>query len=155
MYGGDADAKATALAALEQLLKLLHPAMPHVTEEIWTSLPGRSSRLIVAPWPEPGADGEAGALDAVQAAAATFRRSGVRVPLEGDAERIFAAVVRPERFTTNGNVEVERERLRSEIDRLEVKLANAQFVAKAPPDVVQAEREKLEKYRAELDALGD
>jgi valyl-tRNA synthetase len=155
LYGGDADAKATALAALEQLLKLLHPAMPHVTEEIWTSLPGRSSRLIVAPWPEPGADGEAGALDAVQAAAATFRRSGVRVPLEGDAERIFAAVVRPERFTTNGNVEVERERLRSEIDRLEVKLANAQFVAKAPPDVVQAEREKLEKYRAELDALGD
>ncbi len=155
LYGGDADAKATALAALERLLKLLHPAMPHVTEEIWTSLPARTSRLIVAPWPEPGADDEAGALDAVQAAAATFRRSGVRVPLEGDLERIFAAVVRPERFTTNGNVEVERERLHREIDRLEVKLANAQFVAKAPPDVVQAEREKLEKYRAELDALGD
>ena len=27
--------------------------MPHVTEEIWTNLPARETRLIVAPWPEP------------------------------------------------------------------------------------------------------
>ena len=27
---------ATALAALERLLALLHPVMPHVTEEIWS-----------------------------------------------------------------------------------------------------------------------
>ena len=33
------DVRATALAALERLLKLLHPVMPHVTEEIWTQLP--------------------------------------------------------------------------------------------------------------------
>ena len=39
IYGGDADARATAGAALERLLKLLHPAMPHVTEEIWTNCP--------------------------------------------------------------------------------------------------------------------
>ena len=39
LYAGDADARATALAALERLLKLLHPVMPHVTEEIWTQLP--------------------------------------------------------------------------------------------------------------------
>ncbi len=36
LYEGDADARATALAALERLLKLLHPVMPHVTEEIWS-----------------------------------------------------------------------------------------------------------------------
>ena len=38
------DVQATALAALERLLKLLHPVMPHVTEEIWSHLPGRASR---------------------------------------------------------------------------------------------------------------
>ena len=39
LYGDDADALATALAALERLLELLHPVMPHVTEEIWSQLP--------------------------------------------------------------------------------------------------------------------
>src|SRR5439155_17041618 len=155
LYGGDADARATALAALERLLKLLHPVMPHVTEEIWSNLPRRETRLIVAPWPEAGDESEAGALDRVQAAAATFRRSGVLVQLQGDDKRIFDAVVRPERFKTNGNVDVERDRLRKEIDRLEAKLANRDFVAKAPPEVVQAERDKLERYQRELDALGD
>ena len=42
------DAIATALAALERLLALLHPVLPHVTEEIWTQLPNRASRLIVS-----------------------------------------------------------------------------------------------------------
>ncbi len=40
--------------------------------------------------------------------------------------------------------------LQSEIDRGERKLANEAFVAKAAPDVVAKEREKLEGYRAEL-----
>ena len=52
LYDGDADAEATALAALERMLQLLHPVMPHVTEEIWTHLPARESRLIVSPWLE-------------------------------------------------------------------------------------------------------
>jgi valyl-tRNA synthetase len=155
IYGGDTDALATAGAALERLLLLLHPAMPHVTEEIWSNLPGRETRLIVAPWPEAGDDAEAGTLDAVQAAAATFRRSGVLVPLDGEEKRIFDAVVRPERQKANGNVEVERERLSKEIARLEARLANTGFVEKAPPEVVRAERDKLEQYRRELDALGD
>jgi valyl-tRNA synthetase len=50
-------------------------------------------------------------------------------------------------------IEAERDRLRGEIERLERKLANQGFVDKAPADVVEAEREKLEGYRAELDAL--
>jgi valyl-tRNA synthetase len=48
----------------------------------------------------------------------------------------------------------ERKRLEGEIERLERKLGNEGFVAKAPPDVVDAEREKLDDYRAELGALG-
>jgi len=155
LYGGDGDARSTALAALERLLKLLHPAMPHVTEEIWANLPGRETRLIVSPWPAAGDESEAGALEQVQAAAATFRRSGVLAPLEGDQKRIFDVVVKPERQKANGNVEAERERLRTEIARAERMLANERFVSKAPPEVVEAEREKLARYRRELDAISD
>jgi valyl-tRNA synthetase len=47
----------------------------------------------------------------------------------------------------------ERDRLSREIDRAQSKLTNAGFVAKAPPHVVRAEREKLERLRMELEAL--
>jgi valyl-tRNA synthetase len=157
LYAGDEDARATALGALERLLELLHPVMPHVTEEIWSHLPTRESRLIVAPRPEPDERFAADlhALDRVQEAAAIFRRSGVRAELEGDDLRIFMAVVRPERVKSDGNVEAERERLRQEIARAEGMLANERFTSKAPAEVVAAEREKLERYRRELDAISD
>jgi valyl-tRNA synthetase len=156
LYDGDADARATATAALERLLKLLHPALPHVTEEIWSFLPGRSSRLITAAWPEAGDEEAAGALEGVQSAAQVFRRSGVVPPLEGDEKRIFDAVVKPERAPArlDGDAEAERARLRGEVARSEKMLANERFVANAPAEVVAAEREKLERYRRELDAIG-
>ncbi|HET7045352.1 MAG TPA: valine--tRNA ligase [Gaiellaceae bacterium] len=156
LYAGDEGARATSLHALEQVLKLLHPLMPHVTEEIWTALPDRTSRLIVAPWPSPDEQyaGAAGALDRVQEAAAIFRRSGVLVELEGDEKRIFDAVVRPERSAANGNAEAEIARLRGEVARAEKMLANDRFVANAPAEVVDAEREKLARYRRELEAIG-
>ncbi len=157
LYDGDDDARATALAALERLLALLHPLMPHVTEEIWSHLPGRETRLIVAGWPDPDATyvDALEALDRVQEAAQVFRRSGVRVDVAGGEEqRIFAAVVRPERRRDGGDVDAERVRLRKEIARAEGMLANGRFVANAPPDVVEAERAKLERYRGELELLG-
>jgi valyl-tRNA synthetase len=46
-------------------------------------------------------------------------------------------------------------KLRSEVERSESKLDNEGFVAKAPAHVVQAERDKLERLRAELHALED
>jgi valyl-tRNA synthetase len=156
LYAGDADTRATALAALERLLKLLHPVMPHVTEEIWSYLPSRQSRLIVAPWPsaEPieatvGPD----ALNRVQFAAAAYRRGGAIVGLEGEERRIFEAVVRPQ-GEPNGNADAEIERLRQEVARAEGMLGNERFVSSAPADVVEGEREKLARYRRELDALG-
>src|SRR4051794_26827458 len=152
----DADAKATAFAALERLLKLLHPVMPHVTEEIWTNLPHRETRLIVSQWPEAeGAYGDdVDALVRVQEAAERFRRSGVLTPLEGDEKRIFDAVVKPERAKQNGgNADAEIARLEGEIKRAESMLANESFTARAPAHVVEAEREKLERYRRELDAI--
>jgi valyl-tRNA synthetase len=157
VYGGDADAQATALAGLERVLKLLHPFMPHVTEEIWTNLPARETRLIVAPWPAADTSGADAlqALDRVQEAAAIFRRSGKLVALGAEEKRIFDAVVKPERQQVNGNVEAELKRLEGEIARGEKLLANERFVANAKPEVVQAEREKLERYRRELDAISD
>jgi valyl-tRNA synthetase len=149
------EVQATAFAALERLLKLLHPVMPHVTEEIWTNLPARESRLIVAPWPEPQTEFAADlhALDEAQTAARLYRRSGVRIEIDGDSLRIFEAVVRPS-GDGQGDVEAERERLRKEVERSERMLANEKFVANAAPEVVEGERQKLEQYRAELDALG-
>ena len=129
--------------------------LPHVTEEIWSQF--HDTRLILGPWPEPGERDPAAAeaMERVQAAAATFRRSGALVALEGDEKRIFDAVVKPERVAraTTAPSRRERERLRKEIARSEGMLANERFVAKAPPDVVEAEREKLERYRRELEAL--
>jgi valyl-tRNA synthetase len=47
-----------------------------------------------------------------------------------------------------------RAQLQSEIARAEGKLANEQFVSKAPAEVVQAERDKLANFKAELEELG-
>jgi valyl-tRNA synthetase len=154
---GDEDSRATSLVALETLLTLLHPLMPHVTEEIWSHLPGRTAPLIVSPWPEPdGRHADAlDALDRVKEAAQVFRRSGVAVELGTEEERrVFAAVVRPERRRDAGDVEAERVRLGKEIARAEGMLANERFVANAPADVVEGERAKLERYRRELALLG-
>jgi valyl-tRNA synthetase len=153
---GDERVRATAFAALERLLKLLHPVMPHVTEEIWTNLPDRETRLIVAPWPKPDDrwDGDdVRALERVQDAAAIFRRSQVLVALAEDERRIFDAVVRPDRVKANGNAETEIARLRKEIERAQRMLANERFVQNAPAEVVSAEREKLARYTRELRAL--
>ena len=51
-------------------------------------------------------------------------------------------------------IEERREKLRAEVKRGEGRLSNEGFVAKAPADVVDAERAKLAAYRAELEELG-
>jgi valyl-tRNA synthetase len=66
---------------------------------------------------------------------------------------IFDAVVRPQRVKSDGNAQVEIERLRKEVARSEKMLANERFVANAAPEVVEGEREKLAHYERELRAL--
>ena len=55
LYSEEADRKQTALQVLvyvlDQTLRLLHPFMPYITEEIWQSLPHEGKALIVAKWP--------------------------------------------------------------------------------------------------------
>ncbi len=53
--GNEADASAARQVltwTMSNTLKLLHPFMPFITEEIWQSLPHQGQALIVAPWPE-------------------------------------------------------------------------------------------------------
>ena len=56
LYSEDAVRKQTAIQVLvyvlDQTLRLLHPFMPFITEEIWQSLPHEGEALIVAAWPE-------------------------------------------------------------------------------------------------------
>ena len=56
LYSEDAEQKQTALQVLvyvlDQTLRLLHPFMPFITEEIWQSLPHEGDALIVAQWPQ-------------------------------------------------------------------------------------------------------
>ena len=56
LYSEDANRKQTAIQVLvyvlDQILRLLHPFMPFITEEIWQSLPHDGEALIIAQWPE-------------------------------------------------------------------------------------------------------
>lgn len=61
MRGSDGEAKLAAQRtlwiALDQGLRLLHPIMPFVTEELWQRLPGRgtlgeSESIMLSPYPQ-------------------------------------------------------------------------------------------------------
>jgi valyl-tRNA synthetase len=51
----DEETRAVAGWVLDQILVMLHPFMPFVTEELWASLASRERELIVAAWPAPAA----------------------------------------------------------------------------------------------------
>jgi valyl-tRNA synthetase len=108
---GDDDAARTRRVlghVLDSLLRLLHPVMPFVTDELWTSLPGRAEAapsVVVAAWPaqdpgllDPAAEAEIGALQRVVTEVRRFRadqglRPGQRVAarLSGLADLGLAA----------------------------------------------------------------
>jgi valyl-tRNA synthetase len=85
-----------------------------------------------------------------------------KVEFSDDGGEQMAAVGGVELLETEGvdpkavqaRIDERREMLRAEVRRGEGKLSNEGFVAKAPADVVDAEREKLAAYRAELEELG-
>jgi valyl-tRNA synthetase len=51
----DEETKRVAAWAFDQILVMLHPLMPFITEELWAAMGERPYELIVAKWPEPQA----------------------------------------------------------------------------------------------------
>ena len=106
---------ATALRRARAPPRAPPPVMPHVTEEIWSHLPGARSaadRVAVAGSRTTSHADAATRSTASRRRRVTFRRSGVQVALDSDDERrVFAAVVRPERQKAPGDVGPEIARL--------------------------------------------
>ena len=207
LNGADAAAKEGAervlLFTLTQILKLLHPFMPYITEEIYQALPHESEALIIAPFPkyDPALafpEDERSfelVMDAIRAIRS--RRADMGVPPSRKArvivctaeeatflagapyfERLAGAsevVVEDPGFAESAgmvtvttpaarilmpmaelvDLEAERERLNKELEKAkkqleaqEKKLANENFVSRAPEAVVNAERERAEKAKA-------
>ena len=210
--GGDTarEVKATAAHVLGIILRLLHPAMPFVTEELWDRFGyGEPGSLIRAAWPEappvPGG-GEAGAeLDWVVRFIGEVRavRSEMNVPAAtttpvllrdaapetlaraarwiepirrmarvtevkaldgtmpaGSAQAVLdeATLVLPlagviDLAAERARLGKERAKAAAEADKLDRKLANADFVSRAPEEVVEDNRERLAASRAEVARL--
>ena len=209
LNGTDEDAKLTAqnvlCYVLVTLLKLLHPFMPFITEEIYQALPkcdGAEDILMTAQWPEYtetlSFPAEESAMEAVMdlIRAIRARRAEMNVPPSKKAELMIVTdqagpyqqglhFIRRLAYASNvtfpetapadvtGLVSVvthdataylplselvdlaaERERIAKELEKAknglritEGKLANEKFVAHAPENVVNAEREKVAKYQ--------
>ncbi len=87
LHSGDAEARKRTLSilvhVLDQALRLLHPFLPFVTEEVWQHLKKAAgdknwpAALIAAPWPEPGATDEAaeGDMDILMEAIRAIRNA--------------------------------------------------------------------------------
>ena len=211
LSGSDGSAKeetqATFAWVLDQILKLLHPFMPFITEEMWDKIDARrESHLIVAPWPEFGetlfhvhATEE---IEWLQTLITNIRsvRSDMNIPpakkadllmLSGDLDprlSYYAPQLSPmarvaEVKTANaapqgalqtvvdgvtyaipleGLIDLDAERARlnkeidkaqDEIDKIDKKLSNEAFVAKAPEKVVALQKERRADYVAEQEKL--
>ncbi len=200
---------------LDRTLRLLHPMMPFVTEEIWRRLPlavdDRADSLMVAAWPDAVAlaawrDGDAEAsigtmqevVSAVRLARARYsippkatvdvisRATGAEAMILADQEQtirtlagvgtltIDADAAKPKHATVliaanaemfvplEGLVDFDAERARvekalasarTEHERLAKKLANAGFMAKAAPEVVEKDQAKAEDLKQSIGLL--
>jgi valyl-tRNA synthetase len=218
LYGEEPERRRTAQAVLytvlEQLLRLLHPFMPFVTEEIWQVLPGQrpAPSIMVAdylpaaslPVNHQGAEKMALIMDVIKgirnirgemnvppgkqisavlackspASAAVMEqgRDYIRSLARVDELRFGMEVERPAEAATQvaGEVEIllplaglinvaeERKRLEKEIAKIEKdvtlfnkKLSNEAFLAKAPPEVLEKDRNKLKDARGKMQILQD
>ena len=107
LFSDDADRKQTAIQVLvyvlDQVLRLLHPFMPFITEEIWQSIPHEGDALIVAKWPEYSEalafKAEESQMESVMSAirAIRNRRTEMNVPPSKKAE-LFVLTAKPQIF---------------------------------------------------------
>ncbi len=176
---GEREVSGMLLHVLDRLLRLSHPILPFVTEEIWRFVPGAEGLLMLAPAPpvdEQDADPAAeAAMERELAFLSDVRRSAADAPgtvvalPPGFALHRLVSRVRGVEVHEGERAELSapeadpaavasalRERLeaaRAEHDRAAAKLANDGFTGRAPAAVVEAEREKVARYGAERDEL--
>jgi valyl-tRNA synthetase len=215
LNGDDEPAKAETRAmvawVLDQILKLLHPFMPFITEELWDRLVEvgvkREKLLCLSTWPalaglaDAAADEEIGWLINLVSEVRSVRSemnvpAGAKTPLvmigaskavraraEGYEETIkrlaridalsFAKAAPPgsaqivlgdttfalplagviDMGTERTRLAREIEKSRAEIKKIDAKLANENFVAKAPPEVVEENRERRADFEATMRKL--
>ena len=168
LFADDADRKHTATSVLvyvlDQVLRLLHPYMPFITEEIWQSIPHQGAALIVAAWPEYQAalafKQEEDAMESVMAAirAIRNRRTEMNVPPSKKAAlHIFTA--KPQIFM-EGEGFLQRLAYADEVKLLDAEPANLEgMVTITTPDaklyipmgqLVDVQKE-IERITKELD----
>lgn len=139
LYGADAEAarvtKAVTLYVLDRTLRLLHPFVPYVTEEVWQALPHRGEALIGQDWPEIGAFVDAPAVSSfenLQMIVTRIRNARAEYSVE-PAKRIPAVIVATDAQANSAyGAEIN---LISTLARLDVAET---VVASAPPDEVAA-----------------
>ena len=132
LFSDDADRKQTAIAVLvyvlDQILRLLHPFMPFITEEIWQSIPHEGEALIAAKWPEVRSDlafkTECDQMESVMAAirAIRNRRTEMNVPPSKKAA-LFVLTAKPQVFT-EGEGFLQRLAYADEVSLLDAEPAN-------------------------------
>ena len=212
LSGEDAQAKEQAQQVLcyvlTDIMKMLHPFMPFITEEIWQALPHEGDFLMLQDWPveHPEFDfaGDEAAMEKIMAAIKGIRarRAEMNVPPsrkaelrivtdQGDVFQTGVPFLQRLASTTDVTItadapadlsglvsvvtadaklyipmaelvdlDAERKRLSKELEKkkkyqsgIEKKLSNEKFLAKAPEDVVQREKDNLAKAQREIEQL--
>ena len=175
LYNDEDKTKAAALWTLKTVLinalKLLHPYMPFITEEIFCNVQNEEESIMISKWPEYkdewNFEEDEKAVELIKEAVRGIRntRTGMNVPPSRKA-KVFvvsesedavsvlihqAALYMPFADLVDIDKEIERltkeeDKMNKEIKRAQGMLSNPKFVDKAPADKVQAEKDKLEKY---------
>ncbi|AWJ82840.1 valine--tRNA ligase [Azospirillum sp. TSH58] len=205
-----AETRATTAWVLDEILHMLHPLMPFITEELWEQLStDRANRLISAHWPDHGAElvdpAARDEMDWVVRAISSVRsmRSEMNVPpaaqielklkdagpeslrrldthrdlilrmgrlasaepLSGPVPKSAVQAVLDEAtliLPLEGIVDLDKERARltkeieklsGEIKKIDAKLSNEQFVAKAPEEVIEEQRDRRDTAEQARDKL--
>ena len=201
-------AKQVLVWVMSNTLKLLHPFMPFITEEIWQSLPHEGESIMVSAWPEYDEShafaAEEAEMERIMTAVRAIRnrRAEMNVPPSKKAKLYIATAYKDtfeqggifmqrlasasevevaDEFEIEGSVcivthdakiyipmgelvdfEAEKARLNKELaavqkdlDFVNGKLSNENFVAKAPAAVVEGQREQKAKYEEKIAMLKD
>ncbi|KAK6255819.1 hypothetical protein SCA6_017124 [Theobroma cacao] len=128
-------AQAVLLYVFESILKLLHPFMPFVTEELWQALPNRKEALIISSWPQtslPRNTTLVKRFENLQALTRAIRNARAEYSVE-PAKRISASIVASEEVIQYISEEKEVLALLSRLD-----LDNIHFTDSPPGDAKQS-----------------